>query len=232
MAKHRPLLLQYLENISRDALREYQAIIRDYVRGKQGIYALYRKDRLYYVGLASNLRVRLGQHLKDKHGESWDRFSVYLTDGGDHLRELESLILRIVKPKGNSQTGRFARSENLKTRLGRDVRNHLRQKASLLLGHELRTRAAANRRKRSAADGETLPLAGTVDRAMTIRATYKGYVYMARLRRNGTIKLDGKVYRSPSAAALAVKKRAANGWRFWRYRDKSGEWVPLLNLRS
>ena len=39
-----------------EALEKYQDIIRRYVRRKQGVYALYRRGKLHYVGLASNLR--------------------------------------------------------------------------------------------------------------------------------------------------------------------------------
>ena len=93
MRRRAQLVCQHLENISREALEKHQEIIRTYVRGRQGIYALYRRGKLYYVGLATNLRNRLKIHLKDRHGQSWDRFSVYLTIGDNHLRELEALIL-------------------------------------------------------------------------------------------------------------------------------------------
>ena len=105
MPKRKPLVTQHLERISRDALAKYQNIIRRYVRGRWGVYALYRGNRLYYVGLASNLSGRLNRHLKDRHKESWDRFSVYLTIGDSHLKELESLILRVVRPFGNKMAG-------------------------------------------------------------------------------------------------------------------------------
>ena len=95
------LVCQYLENISRTALEKYQDIIRKYVKGRYGVYSLYRKHKLYYVGLASNLRSRLHHHLRDRHAGTWDSFSVYLTVGDQHLHELETLILRIIKPKGN-----------------------------------------------------------------------------------------------------------------------------------
>ena len=72
----RQLVCQHLENLSRVALEKYQDIIRDYVRHRHGIYALYRKDRLYYVGLAANLRSRLTAHLRDRHAGTWDRFSI------------------------------------------------------------------------------------------------------------------------------------------------------------
>ncbi|MEI8140076.1 MAG: GIY-YIG nuclease family protein [bacterium] len=98
MKRRTQLVCQHLENISRQALERHQDIIGQYARGRQGIYALYRRGKLYYIGLATNLRTRLKQHLKDRHGGSWDQFSVYLTVGDNHLRKLEALMLRTVKP--------------------------------------------------------------------------------------------------------------------------------------
>jgi hypothetical protein len=120
--KRSGLVSQYLEGISREALAEYQRFFRDQGRRRNGVYALYRRKKLHYVGLARDLRGRLRQHLKDKHGKSWDRFSMYLTVGDDHIRELESLVLRIVRPSGNRQIGRFARAQNLRRDFARRVR--------------------------------------------------------------------------------------------------------------
>src|SRR6266511_3304469 len=100
MAQRAQLVCQQLENVSSVVLEEYQDIIRHYIRGRNGVYALYKREKLYYVGLATNLRSRLKQHLRDRHGESWDRFSVYLTIGDSHLKEMESLLLRITHPTG------------------------------------------------------------------------------------------------------------------------------------
>ena len=63
------LVCEHLENISLDALEKHQDIIREYVKGRHGIYALYRNGRLYYVGLASDLRRRLKHHLHDRHAQ-------------------------------------------------------------------------------------------------------------------------------------------------------------------
>jgi hypothetical protein len=49
MARQTQLVSQRLENISHEALSKYQDVIRSYVRGRQGIYALYRKDQLYVL---------------------------------------------------------------------------------------------------------------------------------------------------------------------------------------
>jgi len=48
------IVCQYLESISRKALERYQKVIKRYVRDRHGVYALYRKNKLYYVGLASS----------------------------------------------------------------------------------------------------------------------------------------------------------------------------------
>ena len=92
MPKRTPLVCQHLENISRDVLEQHQEIVRKYVRHRQGVYALYRRGKLYYVGLASNLRGRLAHHLKDRHHGSWARFSVYLS------RNRCGVFLRRVSP--------------------------------------------------------------------------------------------------------------------------------------
>jgi len=84
------LVSQYLEGISSRALEQYAPVISEFVAHRHGVYALYKGRRLYYVGLASNLRNRLRHHLQDKHRGAWDTFSVYLTVGGNHLRELEA----------------------------------------------------------------------------------------------------------------------------------------------
>jgi hypothetical protein len=122
MARNAPLVCQHLENISRQALEKYQHIIRQYVRNRHGVYALYRRNKLYYVGLATNLRTRLAHHLKDRHGHSWDRFSVYLTIVDSHLRELESLLLRtkhlVYDERGAPMKRRKLKQEKFKAQNG------------------------------------------------------------------------------------------------------------------
>ncbi|MDD5677940.1 MAG: hypothetical protein PHW60_08110 [Kiritimatiellae bacterium] len=230
MKKRAQLVCQHLENISREALERNPEIIYQYVRGRQGVYALYRHGKLYYVGLATNLRNRLKHHLKDRHGHSWDRFSVYLTIGDHHLRELEALILRTVKPKGNKQKGKFARSEDLRRRFRRDSkRNALAQVDGLFVEmHPARTR----RETVDEPDGRKPILAVYITGPMKLRSFYKGKKLNARVRKNGTIRYAGKIYTSPSVAgAAAVKRRTCNGWTFWEYERAPGDWVKLDTLR-
>jgi len=213
------LVCQHLEDISRDALEKHQKIIKQYVRRRNGVYALYRKGKLYYVGLAKNLRSRLKSHLHDRHGSSWDRFSVYLTIGEQHLRELESLILRIVQPKGNKQKGKFPKSEDIRRRFARDVKDRLNYEIALLLGKEP---------KKTAPQGKATKL-----RRMKLRAWFKGKKLRAQLLKGGRVRFNGKVYDSLStAAAKACRRVSCNGWTFWKYQRAPGDWVTVDHLRK
>jgi hypothetical protein len=235
MARKKPLVCQHLEDISRQALEKYQQIIRHYVRNRHGVYALYRCRKLYYVGLASDLRTRLRHHLKDRHGQSWDRFSVYVTIGDSHLRELESLLLRIVKTKGNKQKGKFAKSEDLRRRFRRDIKGSLQIEIQELLGPSPATPVRTVKRitKVLAKTGRKPILAAYTTKPLQLRSRFKGATLRAKSRRDGTIRFDGKTYSSPSlAGAVACKRPTCNGWSFWRYERAPGDWVPLDELRK
>jgi hypothetical protein len=230
MAKPAQLVCQHLENISRDAPEKYLQIVRRYVLGRQGVYALYRRGKLYYVGLARDLRWRLNAHLKDRLAPHWDRFSVYLTIGDKHLKELESLLLRVVKPKpsGNAQTGKFASSENLVYQFRREIKAHQRAELNVLVGQS----PALERPERVVGiPARGVPLARYATEPFNIRARYKGVTFRARVRRDGMIRFQGKTYRSPSGAGRAVCKRSCNGWQFWKYERAPGDWVRLDVLR-
>lgn len=232
MAKRRrsALVSQYLEGISRTALAEYQPFFREQARRRNGVYALYRRKKLYYVGLARDLRGRLKTHLRDKHGESWDRFSMYLTVGDDHIKELESLVLRIVRPTGNRQRGKFAKAQNLRRDFTRRVKQDAAAHLSELLGVEFGRKPSVTRSRPSS----KAVLAGYVSRPMRLRGRYKGKMLKARVLRSGMISFAGKRYQSPSMAAGAAlpHRRAINGWWFWTYERAPGDWVRLRELRK
>ena len=233
MAKHTPLVSQYLEKISRSVLKDYQAIIREYVARRHGVYALYRGNRLYYVGLASNLRSRLRDHLRNRHGQSWDHFSVYLTIGDSHIKELESLVVRIASPQGNKQEGKFAKAENLRKRLGQAIRQQQRKELKELMGGQKRktpvkpTSTAPKSRK-----GRLPVLSKYISTPLKLKATFKNKSITARVLKNGTIRFAGKTYFSPSLAGKAACNRPSNGWTFWRYERAPGDWVHLDQLRK
>ena len=218
-----PLVCQYAENLSSAVMEKYPALIRQYVHGRNGIYALYRKSRLYYVGLASNMRSRLKHHLRDRHAGKWNNFSFYLTIGDSHMKELESLLLRIVTPKGNKQKGKFARCENLRGRLKKEIRAQQRQEAEdLLNGHSNAHRPRRSRERREPVYFRTRKLKGY----------HKDEVVSARVLKSGEISIQGKRFASLSRAARAVVGHGVNGWWFWHYERAPGDWVRLVELRG
>jgi hypothetical protein len=225
------LVLGYIERASWRLLDAYPQLVKSLIRKKAGIYALYKNERLYYVGLAGNLMGRVKQHLKDRHAGAWDRFSVYLTSQDGHIKPLESLVLRIVNPpKGNSVQGRLKGSENLSAVINRSMSEFDADRRAALLGGKF---ARRRRRSKTLEMKGTLALAGLVDRRLRLVADYKGRRHKASLRKDGRISFRGRLYDSPSAAAQRILHRgAANGWHFWRYRDTSkGRWVRLSHLR-
>jgi hypothetical protein len=229
-SKRIPLVSQYMENVSSVALEDYQDLFRGFAKRRHGVYALYKGKRLYYVGLAKNLRTRLKQHLRDRHGKAWDRFSMYLTLNDSHIKELESLVLRIVRPDGNRQMGKFGRAENLQRRFARIVRDDARDRLDDLLGRVRKPKARSVGRtlKRS-----TPVLAEYVTSSMRLRGRHKGKVVKARVLRNGIVSVGGVRFNSPSLAAKAAcpGRGAVNGWHFWTFERGPGDWVRLNELR-
>jgi hypothetical protein len=81
-------------------------------------------------------------------------------------------------------------------------------------------------------NGRIPTLAKHVRRPFTIRMSYKGKLYKAQVRRDGTIYHRGKSYTSPSFAASAITRRAIDGWHAWKYRRAPNDWGPLDDLRK
>lgn len=233
MSKPTPLVTQHLEKIDRHALEEYQDIVRKYVRGRQGVYALYRDNKLYYVGLAGNLRNRLKQHLKDRHSESWNRFSVYLTIGDSHLKELESLILRIVTPSGNKQRGKLMKSEDLREKFRRAIRELHRKREDKIIGGITGDIEPTREKIPQDKSGRVPVLSEYTNHPKILRAKFKRKTILAHVKKDGSIRCNGKVYLSPSlAAAAACKRKTCNGWTFWSYERSPGDWIKLDDLRK
>jgi hypothetical protein len=226
--KPKHLIGQHLEHINRKALEKYPSILRGFVRQRNGIYVLYDRDRLYYVGLANNLHSRLKQHLRDKHGESWDSLSVYFTFGDVPLRELESLLLRVAAPEGNSQKGRFLRSEDLTRSYNREVRGFFQAEADALTGRK-RVKPIDVEEE---FDGRKPVLSIYKLKRRKLIARLKGKTYVARVLKNGSISFRGKRFNSPSLAAMSLVNRAMNGWLFWKFERAPGDWVLLDWLRK
>ena len=98
--------------------------LKDILKGKSGIYALYKGDKVVYVGLAKELYWRTFHHLeKDRLANRWDSFSVFIIKRVKYLKDLETLVLRISKPKSNKVTGKLPQHNLLKERLRRRAKH-------------------------------------------------------------------------------------------------------------
>src|SRR5712692_9753546 len=82
-------------------------------RGYSGLYFLYKRKTLYYIGLARNLYWRLVGHTKNKHKDKWDSFAIFRVGRVRYLKDIESLLLRAARPPGNSVSGHFHRDADL-----------------------------------------------------------------------------------------------------------------------
>ena len=226
------LVCEHLENISLDALEKHQDIIREYVKGRHGIYALYRNGHLYYVGLASDLRRRLKHHLHDRHAQTWDRFSVYLTVDDRHLRDLESLVLKIASPTGNRQTGKFVNSKNIMPDFKQGIKNKHKREFRALCGLETVKENSKRPSAKTTEKNHRPVLAAYIKKPLEIRLTLKGNLYKAIVKKDGSISYKGRIYNSPSLAGKAAIGRNVNGWTSWKYQRTPGDWVLLDTLRK
>jgi hypothetical protein len=229
--KKQSLVCQHLENVKRTALEKYPKLLKQFVRRRHGVYALYRKNRLYYVGLASNLKNRLKHHLKDRHAESWDSFSIYLTIDSAHLKELESLAIRIAAPQGNRQKGQFKNSQDLRPIFRKAVSVHDKQNMLEMLNMKAKNKMDFQNLAESE-NGRKPVLAGYFPNGGKLRFWYKDKIFSARVKKSGIIKFGKKLYTSPSLAATAITSRPMNGWQCWRYERAPGDLVSLDHLRN
>ena len=218
------LVHQHLENASRKLLEKHPDVVRQFIGRNAGIYALYRKNKLYYVGLANALRGRLKAHVKNRHGNSWDRFSIYLTIKDQHLREIEALLLRIANPPGAKQRGRLAQSKDMRRRIARAIREKQYKEVSSLFGRQTTP-------VKSFPSGVDSELVRLLPQGARIRGTLKNRTFRARVRRNGKIRFNGRSYDSLSLAAKAAVHRPTNGWWFWQVERGRGNWVRLNKIR-
>jgi len=203
----------------------------DLIKGHQGIYALFKKERLYYVGLARNLKSRINAHNKDRHQNKWTHFSLYIIRKEDHIKEIESLVLRIAYPKGNKVRGKLKQSKDLRPLLKRKLKDEWIKQLGGIIGYKNRT--AFKIKKGKIKKTGKRPLKGYFPKGKVIYANYKGKEYKAWVSTSGRIRVNGKRFNSPSLAGLIItKKKTMNGWRFWKYKDEVGNLLPIDNLRK
>ena len=98
--------------------------LKDIMRRYAGIYALYRKEELYYVGLTRNLLGRIRWHLRDRHAGKWDTFIVFRIERVKYLKDIETLIHHLVDAPGNRVKGKVPRDSDLNHVLREVLREH------------------------------------------------------------------------------------------------------------
>ena len=108
------LLKGTLENIPKRVFDSLAESIEKTMKGKSGIYALYKKERLVYVGKATSVRGRVKKHTRDRHMKNWDNFSVYLVEDEKLIHDIETIVTRIANPPESKVRGRIPRMGDLK----------------------------------------------------------------------------------------------------------------------
>jgi len=230
------LVCQHLEKVSMTAIEKHQDIIKQFIRNRHGIYALYNKNKLIYVGLATDLRRRLKHHLHDRHAKSWNRFSVYLTIGDDKLKELETLTLRISNPTNNIQTGKFLRSEDLKKKFKNRIKQKQKEELINIFEEDIEEDIKQETTKKSntiKTTGRKPVLSDYFSHPMKIKMKLKNKTYYGKVLKNGIIVVNKRRFNSPSLAGRYIcKKYTPDGWYVWKYERAPGEWVLINELRK
>jgi len=111
------LIRAYAEKLPGSVLEIFWKEFKRLVRGHGGIYVLYRHGVPHYVGKASALHWRIKHHTRDRLKRKWNSFSLYVVRGDRHIKDVESLLLRIVEPKGARVSGHFKGAKNLRREL-------------------------------------------------------------------------------------------------------------------
>jgi hypothetical protein len=224
----RSLVIQKLENVSKEVFRKHYDLITRLVGSSPGIYCLYDTSELYYVGKSTYLRRRVKHHLRNRHLASWTHFSLYLVRKAEHIDEIESLLVRIANPEGNRRVPKGKVGSAMLKQLKALVKQKQVEEFADMFGSAKLTRQKAQKGLKK----HPKTLKGLIIRRTPLYKTYKGKEYRAFLYPSGTIKIGAKSFKSPTAAALFIVKRpTVNGWTFWYIKGKRGEWVRLSEYK-
>tara|TARA_B100000953_G_C17725517_1_gene327041 strand:- start:11 stop:346 length:336 start_codon:yes stop_codon:yes gene_type:complete len=98
---------------------------------KKGIYALYKKDKLYYVGKSTDLNYRLQSHMSNKHQHKWDKFSLFIIKNPKYVTDVETALINIAKPTGNATGARIPKDKALQKLVKHAIREYARKAKDL-----------------------------------------------------------------------------------------------------
>jgi hypothetical protein len=122
-------LIQFaLDGITRESFDVIKMELANVLKHRAGVYALYQNDKLVRVGLGTNIYWRLKGHAKSSK-LVWNNASLFIIGNKNlkYLRDVETAIVRIAKPKYNDQKGRV-RDEHYLERLLRKSVSRKRKK--------------------------------------------------------------------------------------------------------
>ena len=120
------LIQAYAEELPGTSLEVFWKEFRGLLRGQSGIYVLLKGSVPHYVGQASNLPYRIRHHLKDRLKGKWDGFSFYVIARTRYLTDLETLLSRIINPRGAKIIGRLRGASNLRKEFVSDLKRYAR----------------------------------------------------------------------------------------------------------
>jgi len=120
-------LIQYaLDDIKRESFNVIRRELKGVLKGRAGIYALYKEGRVVKVGLGTNIYGRVNGQSKSKK-MNWDTASLFIIKNIKYLRDVETAVNRIAKPKYSIQQGRVGDEHYFKKILKKRVNEKKRK---------------------------------------------------------------------------------------------------------
>ncbi len=112
-----------LDGITRESFDVIKTELANLLKRRAGVYALYQNDKLVRVGLGTSIYWRLKGHAKSKK-LVWNSASLFIIGEKNlkYLRDLETAVVRIAKPKYNDQKGRVRDEHYLERVLRKSVK--------------------------------------------------------------------------------------------------------------
>ena len=234
------ILTGKLEDISKKIFERHKKIIIQYIGNKPGVYALYDKKKLYYVGRAIDLAKRVKDHLKDQHSASWTHFSVYFTKKSEYANSIEAVIISIAQPKGNQKKPEIGKKTKLKQLITKAIKESYKEELREL-GLETKSNTRIKKPNVVKKNKTISILKNYFKTDRVLMKAYKGETYKATLLTSGQIKYRNKLYKSPTSAAQAVIKDHSpnansnirvSGWIFWSIKGTEGNWMKLKDISN
>ena len=240
------IITETFQKISKEIFDKYPDQLIEIARGRPGVYALYKNERLYYVGKAVDLRRRLEQHRKAQKRGRWNNFSLFITKKKEYISIIEAILINVANPPGNETRfkSRIWRGQRKLYRLIQ--RQHKLDMAKMFNKEERRFRTTsrksshlssrynARKIKRTRKSIKHPDLNQYFTSARPLKLVIKKQTYAtAMLLPNGKILHQGTSYPTPSAAGKAARNsRSINGWFYWFVEKEDGTWVRLCHLKD